>query len=654
MSKRLSLLLIGILAVTAISAMRNRHDSEYISQAPTRSEYRNQVAQTQIQSPRQRRVIPNRRSDTRFGRISEPKFTPIRNLFSLQSRGCEDEDLSSFILQSKLIKKDRRLAWQQHDIDDCNAMVLSYVERSVRENQSYYLLRKLVETFGQTNRKVLINRLRLVAVILGGEKGQGGMDPVFTPIREEAHRISPYVIVQVRNYIAKLEATMKRAMTNQRVDEKFKKFVDTLGESHQSGYGIANIGAQNRNQPARELYALNVLLRDLREYYGERVERADGSPPYEVIFSDLGTFKSETLTNLSGRHRSMKPNELAKSFVKLGLELREHLSQLRGKRTSTGWRDDEEIHHLQKLNEIVATLTGLFGAGRVEMDASSQTRSLVDLLFLEGLYSKKDRKSLIKELDEGIKVGPKHEKQTRAYYSFLNHMNGLAFAKMDEALGDAARAYSKLSREAENYMEVQARKSALQILGQLQLEFYNKHQKILAGTKDIHLTGTARGKLRVFQSQREIATFLRNDALNGAGTIWVLKSGLNMPNQASFAAILVEDPIMKASHYDGYARSKKPPITLLQISGAAKSYAKFNGKNVVLEATKRPEKVVIKATSSSTVPKAVPAGKRIRLAHQPGHLQLYEIDAAKSHEEIRAMQKQVGAKAANYAFLVSA
>ena len=37
--------------------------------------------------------------------------------------------------------------------------------------------------------------MRLVAVLLGGEKGRGGMDPAFTPIREEAHRISPYVVV---------------------------------------------------------------------------------------------------------------------------------------------------------------------------------------------------------------------------------------------------------------------------------------------------------------------------------------------------------------------------------------------------------------------------------------------------------------------------
>lgn len=60
------------------------------------------------------------------------------------------------------------MAWRQHDIDDCNVMVLAYVEKGVRENKNYYLRRRLVETFGQTNRTVLINRLRLVAVLLGG------------------------------------------------------------------------------------------------------------------------------------------------------------------------------------------------------------------------------------------------------------------------------------------------------------------------------------------------------------------------------------------------------------------------------------------------------------------------------------------------------
>ncbi len=44
-------------------------------------------------------------------------------------------------------------------------------------------------------------------------------------------------------------------------------------------------------------------------------------------------------------------------------------------------------------------------------------------------------------------------------------MHGLAYASLDEGLGNASRAYSKFTREAENYMEVQARKSALSLGG---------------------------------------------------------------------------------------------------------------------------------------------------------------------------------------------
>ena len=69
-------------------------------------------------------------------------------------------------------------------------------------------------------------------------------------------------------------------------------------------------------------------------------------------------------------------------------------------------------------------------------------------------------------------------------------------------------------------------------------------------------------------------------------SLWVLKSGLNMPNEASFSAIILEDPIMKASHYDGYARSQRPPIPLMQVPGAVEAYAKYDGKSVLLEATK--------------------------------------------------------------------
>jgi hypothetical protein len=276
-----------------------------IAQQQRAQQQRAELQRAELQRTRQKMVrqqfARQRVSRQGFAPVSEgSKFTPIRSLYTLSNRACEDDDLSSLILQADLIKKDRRLAWQQHDIDDCNSMVLSYVGRGVRENESYYLRRKLVETFGQTSHTVLINRLRLVAVLLGGEKGSGGMDPVFTPIREEAHRISPYVLVLVRDYIAKLEQKMTRARIDRKVDKDFTQFVDSLGDSFQSEYGIANFGARNRNQPAKELYALKVLHRDLREYYGERVEGRSDDQRYEVIFSNPGSFKSDTLVQRGG------------------------------------------------------------------------------------------------------------------------------------------------------------------------------------------------------------------------------------------------------------------------------------------------------------------------------------------------------------------
>ena len=610
---------------------------------------------------------PSPRTVTRYGwagRESDPfsterKFTPISSLYTLSSRPCENDDLSSFIVQSDLIKKDRRLAWQQHDIDDCNGLVLEYVERGVRENDSYYLRRKLVETFGQTNHTVLINRLRLVAVLLGGERGTGGMDPVFRPIREEAHRISPYVLVLIQNYITALEEKMNRVKIDQRVDKNFKDFVDSLGDSFQSEYGIADIGARNRNKPALELYALRVLLRDLKEYYGVREEGQTDAQSYNVIFSDPGTFTSDTLATLKRNHSSMSPGERASNFIKLGLELREHLSQSRESRTPLRWYgDDDEINHLKKLNEIAAASTGLFAAARVKQDPIAQARTLVDLLFLEGLYSKKDRKNLLKELSVkpklGAELGAEHPQETQAFYRFLGYMHGLAYATMDEMLGDAARAYSSRTPEAEHYIEAQARKSALQVLGQLQQEVFKQHKSILAGKRDIHLAGKAQGRLKVFRSESEIAAFLRKDSLNGAETIWVLKSGLNMPNEASFAAIILEDPIMKASHYDGYARSRIPPIPLLQVPEASEFYATFDGKNVLLEASRVPDEKVEITLSDNVAGKASPVKKNIQLSQNAGRPQLIEINSPKSNQEIRDMQKQVGAKAANYAFLRSA
>ena len=129
------------------------------------------------------------------------------------------------------------------------------------------------------------------------------MDPVFTPIREQARRISPYVLVMVQNYIADLEKAMNRRSIDHGVDESFKKFVDSRGDSYESERDIANIGTRNRNQSARELHALKVLHRDLRDYYGER---ANGARPYEVVFSNTGSFRSSTLSELNRRHSAMR------------------------------------------------------------------------------------------------------------------------------------------------------------------------------------------------------------------------------------------------------------------------------------------------------------------------------------------------------------
>lgn len=655
MSGGLRIIFVVVLVVVVSSVIRNKIKESRSSAHDLMGDYRDQFAQVRPQTrPQIRRSVTPQRQEI-YSVPASPRYAPISNLRTLRNRGCEDHDLSSLILQNELIKKDPQLAYNQLDIDDCNGLIQSYVERGVRENSSYLLRRKLVESFGQTNRAVLVNRMRLVAVFLGGEKGRGGIDPVFTPIREETHRFSPYVTVLIENYLKKLEEKMTQTGSNRGVSRQFKAFIDTLGDSFQSEYRIAEIGADSRGDPAKELYAMQVLLRDVRDYYGERVEAPADRPPYHVIFSDNGSFRSETLEILRGRHRSMSPGELSRSFIAVGLELREYLSALREKRGTSGRGGTEEVNHLKKLNEIAATLSGLFASERLKMDVVSQAETLVDLLFLEGLYSKKDRKELKKELGEDLEFGIGREEQTRAFDRYLNYMSGLAHAKLDEALGEAARAYARITSEAENYMEVQARKSSLQILGQLQVEFFEKHRGILAGRKDIHLAGTARGRLQVFRTESEIAQYLRRDPLNGAETIWVLKGGLTMPNAASFAAIILEDPIMKASHYDGYARSRNPPIPLLQVPGAVQAYSRFDGKNVVLEASRIPqEKVVIREATIAESQRKAAAAEKVRLEVESGTPQLYEIDAARNNEEIRQLRKQVGAKAANYAFLRSA
>ena len=598
------------------------------------------------------RPTRHRRSDFSAHAVAAtpPSFVPMRNLYDLSRRGCSDEELSGFIVQTELIKKDSRLGWQQHDIDDCNGLVLSYVQRGVRENSNYFLRRRLVECFGQTSHTKLIDHMRLVAVLLGGEKGSGGMDPSFRAIREEAHRISPYVIVLVENYIKQLEARMAKAKIDQHVDDDFKQFVSSLSERHYSEYGVADIGRKRyRNKPAEELYALKVLLKDLKIYYGE----TEGGSNVEEIFSNPGSFQSDVLTTLKRRHRSMPPGELADALIELGLQLRDHLSEIRENRRSSRGHS-EEIEHLKKLTGIAATAPGLFASERTERDPVDQAQVLVNLLFLEGLYSKKQRKRLLEELSARPNIRSDRPQAIKAFYTFLNYMHGLAFAKMDEALGDAARAYVRHTPVAENFLEIQARKSALQVLGQLQQEFYQTHSSILRGTQDIHLAGTARGLLRVFQSEREISRFLQTDPRNGATTIWVLKSGLTMPNEASFAAIIMEDPIIKASHYDGFARSKNPPIPLLQIPNATRTYAQYHDQPVVLEASKEPhEKVSVRPSGAgeASPPKAIT--KRVRLPHAPKSLDLIEIHEAKADNEILEMRQQVGAKAANYAFLRS-
>ncbi|MCB1100122.1 MAG: hypothetical protein KDN22_31450 [Verrucomicrobiae bacterium] len=630
-------LIVGLFVVRGVSRFRNDHRS---TTTQLQDAHRGEVTRAEN---RNRRASPQQLPSN---------FKPLSNLYDLGHRGCSDNDLSSLILQNALIKRDPRLAYEKLDIDRCNALVCAYVRRGVSLNKNYYLRQKLVESFGQSNQAALVNRMRLVAVLLGGEKGSGGIDPRFREIREEAHRFSPYVLVQIQEYADRLEQRMRDSGIKNQVPADFRNFVDALDVSRESEYSIANIGSRNRDEPAKELYALRTLYKDLSIYYGERAEESSGLS-YEAIFTEPGSFQSEILGDLQRRHQSMSKLELAAGFSAVGVELREYLSSLRDRRSGDRG-SDEEVNQIKRLNEIVAVATGLFAGGRDAMPPAAQARQLVDLLYLEGLYSKKQREGLLKELDAAGDLDNGREDAAGAFYSFLNYMNGLAYAKMDESLGGAARYYSGLTKEAENYLEIQARKSALQVLGLLQLDVYEKHRSILQGTRDIHLAGEARGKLMVFRSQNEITGFLRNDSLNGADTIWVLKSGLNMPNEASFAAMILEDPIMKASHYDGYARSRTPPIPLLQIPEAVDLYGRFHGKNVLLEAQKSPdEKVLVTEVKWPDVPEA-PAVARQRWLDTPaGDGRLFLIDAALSNEEIREMQKHVGSKAANYAFLRS-
>lgn len=612
----------------------------------------------QARSPRQSTNRRNWQPAPPRELTEDERFRPVRNLHTLRNRGTEDHDVSGLIVQNELIRKDRKLAYFQQDIDDTNDEVLAYALRAVQDNERYFLRRRIVETIGPTNRAVLVNRLRLVAVLLGGEKGRGGIDSTFTPIREEAHRYSPYVIRQVEAYLENLKRRFPSDRPLPEPDAEFKRFVHSLGDSFQSEHGIASIGDRIGNRTSegliKEIYAMGVLLQDLKAYYGEREGGASNQHQFEVLFSHPGGFVSETLTHLQRAQASLSGRERLDAFVKLGFELRAYLTEMRsGGQGATG---DEELNHLMKLNEITAVLPGLFAAERATMAPAAQAKALVDLLYLEGLYSGKERKHLLRELGYGRAIGAGRERETREFYRFLSYMNGLAFARLDACLGEAARAFARITPEAINYLEVQARKSALQILGQLQLEVYERHREVLAGKRDIHLAGEARGWLRVFRSAAEISTFLQENPKNGEDTIWVLQSGVTMPNEGSFAAIVFEDPIMKASHYDGYARSQSPPLPLLQVPDAVKTYAEWDRQFVVLQASRAPdEKVIIKAADPSQAVAAAPSTKPpLRLETSALETeQFLEIDGTVETEEIRRWQRHVGSKAANYAFLRS-
>lgn len=441
-------------------------------------------------------------------------------------------------------------------------------------------------------------------------------------------------------------------MRRKTVDRKFKNYVDTLGESHESEYAAAYFGQKYAGRLVEEIYAMNVLLRDLKTYYGVR-EEGDTAPRYETILNNPGTFKSETFTTLKQQYCRLAPGALADSFITVGLELRDHLSKLRADTNRSPWDDTEQIDHLKKLTEISVSTTGLFASVRAKQSTTDQARTLVNLLFLEGLYSKKDRKALLKELDENVRVGVGHEKETRNLHTFLGYMHGLAYAKLDESLGKAARAFVRYSQHAERYLEFETRKSSLQVLGQLQQEFYQKHAEILPGKNDIHLGGTTQGTLKVFLTQSAIEKFLRQDPTNGAGTIWVLKSGLTMPNEASFAAIIMEDPIMKASHYDGYARSQDPPLPLMQIPEASQQYQTLTGLYVLLKASPGSDGAVALTKTLPTKSTRVIPTKILRLAAAKENVSLLEIALPLEPDAIRKIQQHAGSKAANYAFLRS-
>jgi len=65
-----------------------------------------------------------------------------------------------------------------------------------------------------------------------------------------------------------------------------------------------------------------------------------------IPFFRFWLFSKQDVRSLRLRHRSMSPIELARGFVKLGLELREHLSLLRDNGDTRGRVTDEEVNQL--------------------------------------------------------------------------------------------------------------------------------------------------------------------------------------------------------------------------------------------------------------------------------------------------------------------
>jgi len=49
---------------------------------------------------------------------------------------------------------------------------------------------------------------------------------------------------------------------------------------------------ETKANPAKTLYALKVLLRDVRVYYGERIDEEADTTPFDTVFQILALFKA--------------------------------------------------------------------------------------------------------------------------------------------------------------------------------------------------------------------------------------------------------------------------------------------------------------------------------------------------------------------------